>query len=188
MNFNLRIKDSRDFFNDALNYYYIGTRDEKAIAKVNSLSPVCIYGEDFKSIKKNIRAEYKKTENAQLEMKGALRERFSQAEKKINSMMEEHESIHRVYFHFNNEMIKPMVIVCLGVRTGALTGIEHGRVIVSGVDTVIEENHTVHGNRCDYYVGIWNYHQSKNGNDFVNVDMTRRQDEKPVAFRGKITK
>lgn len=185
MNFHLRIKDGHSYYNDRPCYYFINSSKQDSIEQVQSLSPVCIYGDNFKEVKKNIRTEYKKEENPRLEMTGALKKRFTLIEQKINELIMPGESINRVYFHFNNAMSKPMVIVCLGVHTGAMTGIEQGRVIVSGVDTIIEQDHFVHGNRCDYYAGFWNYHQSKNDKHFINVDCTRRQDEKPLAYRGK---
>ncbi len=186
MKFNLRIKDGHSYYNDRPCYYYINSTNKDSIEQVTSLSPVCIYGESFKEVKKNIRTEYKKENNPQLEMTGALKKRFTLIEQKINEeLMMSGESIYRVYFHFNNAMSKPMVIVCLGVHTGAMTGLEQGRVIISGLDTVIEENHFVHGNRCDYYQGQWNYHRSNNDKYFINIDCTRRQDEKPLAYRGK---
>lgn len=185
MKFNLRIQDGKKYFNDCLSYYYIGTSNPQSIDRLSSLSPVTIYGGNFKEVKKNMRAEFKKEGTPELEMTAALRKRFTLIEQKVAELMMDGESIYRVYFHFNNAMSKAMVIVCLGVHTGAMTGIEKGRVIVSGVDTIIEQDHFVHGNRCDYYAGLWNYHQSKNDKHFINVDCTRRQDEKPLAYRGK---
>lgn len=185
MKFNLRIQDGKRFYNDCMNYYYIGTSNPQSLERLSSLTPVSIYGECFKSVKKAIRAEFKKEQTPQLEMTGALRKRFSEVEKKINELTMPFESIHRVFFHYNSEMSKQMIITVLGVRTGAMTGIEQGRVIVSGVDTVIEENHFVHGNRCDYYLGQWDYITSKNGKVFINIDCTKREHEKPLAYRGK---
>jgi len=183
MKFNLRIQDGNKYYNDCLCYYYIGTSKQESIERVQSLSPVTIYGENFKDVKKAIRAEYKKEASEQLEMTAALKVRFSAVEKKINELMMPGESIYRVYFHYNNQMSKPMIVTVLGVRTGDMSGIEQGRVIVSGVNTIIEENHFVHSERCDYYGGQWNYITSKNGKDFINIDCTKQ--EKPIAFRGK---
>ncbi len=185
MKFNLRIQDGGNrYYNDSLCYYFIGTSKQESIERVHSLSPVCIYGEDFKSVKKAIRAEFKKEQTPQLEMTSSLKRRFSDVEKKIDALMMPGESIYRVFFHYN-KMSKPMVIVCLGVRTGDIAGIEQGRVLISGVDTVIEENHFVHSDRCDYYQGSWNYTTSKSGKQFINIDCTKREHEKPLAYRGK---
>lgn len=185
MKFNLRIQDGKKYYNDCMNYYYIGTSNPQSVERLSSLSPVTIYGASFKEVKKNIREEFKKEASLQLEMTGALKVRFSTVEKKINTLMLPGESVYRVFFHFNSQMTKPMIIVCLGVRTGDIGSIEQGRVIVSGVDTVIEENHFVHGNRPDYYQGQWNYITSKSGKFFINVDMTNREHEKGIANRGK---
>lgn len=186
MKFNLRIQDGKRFYNDCMNYYYIGTSNPQSLERLSSLTPVTIYGENFKEIKKSIRAEFKKEQTPELEITAALKVRFSAVEKKINELISNtSESIHRIFFHYNSEMSKPMIIVCLGVRTGAMTGIEQGRVIVSGMDTVIEENHFVHGKRCDYYLGQWDYITSKNGKVFINIDCTKREHEKPLAYRGK---
>jgi len=183
MKFNLRIHEGNRFYNDSLCYYFIETSKQESIERVQSLSPVCIYGEDFKSLRKAIRAEFKKEQTPQLEMTGALKKRFSEVENKIYELMMPGESIYRVFFHFNNQMSKPMIVTVLGVRTGDMSGIEQGRVIVSGVNTIIEENHFVHSERCDYYEGQWNYITSKNGKEFINIDCTKQ--EKPIAFRGK---
>lgn len=184
MKFNLRIAEGSRFYNEKPSYYYIGTNNKESIERVSSLTPVSIYGETFKELRKNIRAEYKSSENPAFEMTAALKKRFSVVEQKIDELMEACESIDRVYFHFNKEMSKPMIVVCLGVRTGDLAGIEQGRVIVSGVDTIIEENNFKHNNRCDYFWGMWNYQRSKSDKYFINIDCTRRKDEKPIAFRG----
>ncbi|HCM56334.1 MAG TPA: hypothetical protein DIS97_10580 [Citrobacter freundii] len=188
MNFNLRIAEGSRFLNEKPSYYYIGTNNNESIERVSSLTPVSIYGETFKELRKNIRAEFKSTENPVFEMTTAQKKRFSIVEHKVDELMEACESINRVYFHFNKEMGKPMIIVCIGVRTGDLAGIEQGRVIVSGVDTIIEENNFKHNNRCDYFFGMWNYQKSKNDKYFINIDCTRRKDEKPLVFRGKPTK
>lgn len=183
MNFNLRIQDGNKYYNNCLCYYYIGTNNTELIERVHSLSPITIYGADFKTVRKAIRAEFTKEKTPQLEMTGALKKRFSEVEKKIDEILMSGESIYRVFFHFNNQMSKPMIVTVLGVRTGDMSGIEQGRVIVSGVNTIIEENHFVHSERCDYYEGQWNYITSKNGKDFINIDCTKQ--EKPIAFRGK---
>jgi|GEM_PF-1174367 len=183
MNFNLRIQDGNKYYNDCLCYYYIGTGKTESIERLQSLSPVSIYGANFTEVKKAIRAEYKKEQTPQLEMTGALRKRFTLIEQKVAELTMDGETIYRVFFHYNSQMSKPMVIVCLGVRTGAMTGIEQGRVIISGVDMVIEENHFVFNKRCDYYQGQWDYHTSKSGKQFINIDMTK--EERPMAFRGK---
>lgn len=184
MKFNLRIQEGNRFYNDCFCYYYIGTNNTELIERVQSLSPVCIYGDkDFKTLRKAIRAEFKKEQTPQLEMTSSLKRRFSDVENKIEALIMPGESIYRMFFHYNREMSKPMVIVCLGVRTGDIAGIEQGRVIVSGVNTIIEKNHFVHSERCDYYEGQWNYITSKNGKDFINIDCTKQ--EKPIAFRGK---
>lgn len=188
MNFNLRILDGQSYYNSRMNYYYTGTYDEESNELISSLAPVTIYGENFDEVKKMIRAEYKNTQDPCLKMGGSLRERFSQVEKKVLRMMEIHESFYRVYFHYNNRMCKPMIIVCLGVRTNTLAGIEHGRVIISGVDTIIEKNHIFFNKRCDYYECQWDYYTSRKGNYFINIDCSRRQHEKPLAFRGKAAK
>lgn len=185
MNFNLRIQDGKRFYNDCMNYYYIGTSNTQSIERLQSLSPVTIYGDNFTGLKSSIRAEYKKEQAPQLEMTGPLRKRFTLIEQKVAELMMPGESICRVFFHYNSQMSKPMVIVCLGVRTGGLAGIEQGRVIVSAVDTIIEENHFVHGERCDYYQGEWNYITSKSGKFFINVNCAKREYEKPLAYRGK---
>lgn len=183
MKFNLRIQEGKRFYNDCFCYYYIGTNNTESIERIQSLSPITIYGADFKTVRKAIRVEFKKEQTPQLEMTGALKKRFSEVEKRIDELMMPGETIYRVFFHINRAMSKPMIIVCLGVRTGDMSGIEQGRVIVSGVNTIIEENHFVHSERCDYYEGQWNYITSKNGKDFINIDCTKQ--EKPIAFRGK---
>ena len=189
MNFNLRILDSQSYYNHRMSHYYTGTYNEESNELISSLVSVTIYGEDFKDVKKRIRAEYKDTQDPRLEMVGSLRERFSQVEKKVLMMISNtDELIHRVYFHYNNKMSKPMIIVCVGYRKGGYVGIEQGRVIISGVDTVIEKNHFFFNNRCDYYECTWNYHTSRKGNYFINIDCTGRQHEKPLALRGKIVK
>ncbi|WOI83769.1 hypothetical protein [Citrobacter braakii] len=185
MNFNLRIQDGKRFYNDCMNYYYIGTSNTQSIERLQSLSPVTIYGDNFTGLKSSIRAEYKNEQAPQLEMTGALRKRFTLIEQKISELMDHDETIYRVFFHYNSQMRLPMVIVCLGVRTGNMAGIEQGRVIISGVDTVIEENHFVFNKRCDYYQGEWNYITSKSGKFFINVNCAKREYEKPLAYRGK---
>ncbi|MDA3133443.1 hypothetical protein [Atlantibacter subterraneus] len=60
MKFNLRIQDGKKYFNDCLSYYYIGTSNPQSIDRLSSLSPVTIYGGNFKEVKKNMRAEFKK--------------------------------------------------------------------------------------------------------------------------------
>ena len=116
-------------------------------------------------------------------MTAALKKRFSVVEQKINELVEACESIERVYFHYNKEMSKPMIIVCLGVRTGDLAGIEQGRVIVSGVDTIVEENNFKHNNRCDYF-WVCGITKEVNPTNILSILIAPDADEKPIAFRG----
>lgn len=183
MKFNLRILDGRNHYNDRPCYYYIGTGKEESVDHVNSLAPTVIYGESFKELRKTLRIEHT-AGNQQCEMTPAMKKRFSTVEAKVATMLEPSESIYRVYFHYNSEMSKPMILVCVGVNTGAMCGLERGRVIVSGVDTVVEKDHYTHNNRCDYFVGKWDYTTSSKGKPFINIDCTRREDEKAVAVRG----
>lgn len=60
MKFNLRIAEGSRFLNEKPSYYYIGTNNKESIERVSSLTPISIYGETFKELRKNIRDEFKR--------------------------------------------------------------------------------------------------------------------------------
>ncbi|GLW38330.1 hypothetical protein Pcaca04_22660 [Pectobacterium carotovorum subsp. carotovorum] len=142
--------------------------------KNDVLNPVTYVGTDFSELKNKLKI-------AGLYNTAKIRQRFKNISEKTLGLLEQGESIKAVYFHLNNEMIKPAFFICLYHPDDTM----QGRVICSSVDMVIESGHHCFNRLCNFYYGEWQRKISKSNKPYIWVNMSKKISENPIFVRGR---
>ena len=142
--------------------------------KNDVLKPVTYVGTDFSELKNKLKV-------AGLYNTAKIRQRFKKVSAKTLDLLEQGEKIKAVYFHSNNEMVKPAFFICLYNSDNTM----QGRVICSSVDMVIESEHHCFNRLCNFYYGEWQRKTSKSNKPYVWVNMSKKISENPIFVRGR---